>query len=185
MYRILCLIILALPLQLPASFSSIIFHAGTINNQASTTPDFVHKISEYVNVQAWNIAPPPSPKVYTVAFNVPHDYIDTAGDTLVIVHFTTKKEGGSITTGNVTIELDSLFATTALGPPLTTQTTTVTGVASTSTTTTYNHYTAIFTLASGLAADDFLLLDISRNATGDTYTPSIYLTSVEFRYNSP
>jgi hypothetical protein len=154
-----------------------------INKNSSNSPDAVLPLisGTSIGIQAWTMVPPSNTENFTVSLNVPHDYNNASGSTIVIVHFVTDNYSAS---GNVNMQLSTLFTApggASVTSPLTNYTQTVSGVKPSTTGTTYNHYEAVFTLSGNISADDFALLNLTLTGSG-CYSSAIYLTSVEFRY---
>lgn len=127
------------------------------------------------------------PSAIVTVFHVPEDFVANTGSTQVIVHFVTARESSSILIGNVGLTLSALFTPVndTVSVPLSAYVLTLTNIASTSSTTTYNHYDAVFPLDQPIDPQDFALLAVSR-FTPETpiYAREIYLTSLEFRYDT-
>jgi hypothetical protein len=126
----------------------------------------------------------PSMKLYkagsseklSVSFNVPYDYVNTAGETKVVLHFFVKTGSGNVAlrlrvinqagNGQLVTSANTAFDTSiaVVGGNLA-------------------HYQVIFDVnIANLAAEDFIALAFYRIDSSDTYSDSLYVTSTEFRY---
>jgi len=141
-------------------------------------PDTNLSLGGNLGIPAWQLT---STDDFEVSFNVPNDFVNTANQTIVVVHFLT--DNTAVAAGNVGLQLGGLFTAIGgtTGTPVT-YTTTVTGVSNSSSDTTYHAYDAVFTLNQTIAAEDFALLYVTLNSATTTYNQPIYLTSMEFRY---
>ena len=131
---------------------------------------------------------------YNLAFNIPKNFSSSQVPTLVI-HFITDHQGeiGSTTSGVAVIGFQLLLVSgtpESIAFPITPAVVrSSVSVASTTTSYKYNHYHVSFSLDGTypFAANDFALLNIVRGGTSslsDSYSGPIYITSVEFYYQS-
>jgi hypothetical protein len=173
------------------SLQSLVFTAQDMNHGSDATPDVTDTLSTTgpIAIRSWRLAQsgPSANNAYNTVFNVPHDFVNSATQTLVIAHFYTHRSI-PLETGSVVLQLMTQFTPLAgtILPPITTYTAIIASVTSSPSATSFNHYEAVFTLSEPITADDFALLSVSRvgRSASDTYPHSVFLTSVEFRYTT-
>lgn len=126
-----------------------------------------------------------TPIYLSVTFNIPHDFDPSVGVEIVL-HYMTDQSGSG--TGTYTVTIGSYYAanqggsTPAFPSPVSfTQTTTFTPSSGKGV---YNYYTQPYFVSSGLYEPDGLLMLSIYPPTDITYNGDVFLTSLEFRYQS-
>jgi len=166
------------------NFHSLMFPATTINRNTLTGGDIsLQYITPAIGTRAWTLIPPGlMTGNFTVSFNVPQDFINSSS-TQVAVSFLVRSAALPIP-GNVVIRLGSLFTPeSGLVNSLTiTNQTTTKAVINPVTPLIYTYYEVVFTIPGVINPGDFALLNVTRFTGLDTFNDSIFLTSIEFRY---
>jgi hypothetical protein len=110
-----------------------------------------------------------------VSFNVPYDFVNTTGQTKVVLHFFVKPGSGDVALRLRVINKASGQLVTNANTSFDNSIAVVGG--------TFAHYQVTFDVnISNLAAEDFIILAFYRIDSLDTYSDTLWITSTEFRY---
>lgn len=129
-------------------------------------------------------------QTYSITLNIPVDFVPSP-NTLVNINFLTDDNDGVPASGNVIINLNDFYTTPGTATPTSPnnpQTSLPIPVSSapSSPEIVYNCYSISFSYpVAAFAANGLLILQISRGfSVGDTYPGPIYITSIEFQYQT-
>lgn len=167
-----------------SSLLTLIFNASDVNKGNAVSPDANLMLDNNININAWS-QHKTNAHPLQLTLHIPSNYMSNSIPK-VTIHFltafnktlvagTTNWVCGAVSGGLISIS----NLVPLVDPNNTLNTFVLVAVQSALAANRYNHYTATFQWPVPLTAGDFLLLNFNRGGTNDTYSESVYVTSVE------
>lgn len=172
----------------PRDFRSLVFNGGNINDADETTPDTIPlgAANSSIRLLGW-LLPQGDTDEYSLTFSVPRDARNGSQRAKVFVHLLT--DNSNTPTGNrFAIRLSSLFARAngvVNAANIQVYNSGNIPIQNSPGNFQYNHYVLEFDLDDIIRAEDFALLSVARiTLANNDYAGALFLSSIEFRYES-